>query len=120
MSVPLGRITIYTKDVAKLAAFYCRHFGFKQVNLPGDRITELKGEGASILLHEAGARQKMGQVLVKLNFDVPDVPAFAAKAAEGGLNFSRPFKGDGYLFANAKDPSGNPICITSRAFASPS
>ncbi len=55
--------------------------------------------------------------MVKLVFDVEDVPAFCAEAAKNGLVFARPFKGDGYVFANAKDPAGNPISVSSRAFA---
>jgi len=119
METPLGRLVIYTKDIETMVAFYCRHFGYKMRQIEGDRIVELtpSGQGAAILLHPAGQRQKMGQPLVKLVFDVADVTAFCDRAAKEGLHFSRPHKADGYVFANAKDPSGNSVQVSSRAFA---
>ena len=119
MQTPLGRIVIYTKKIDEMAAFYVRHFGFEVVQRAGDRIVELAppGPGAAILLHPASARQKEGQVLVKLVFDVEDVPAFCDMAQEGGFSFGKVHKVDGYVFANAKDPAGNSIQVSSRAFA---
>lgn len=118
MSPPLGRIIIYTKKMDEMAAFYARHFGYTIRRDPKDRIVALDpaGTGAALMLHPAGQRQKEGQVMVKLVFDVPDVAEFCAKAADAGLTFSRPRKADGYTFANAKDPAGNPISVSSRAF----
>ncbi|KAJ57502.1 glyoxalase [Actibacterium mucosum KCTC 23349] len=119
MSTPLGRLVIYTKKIDEMATFYARHFGFTITRLEGDRIVELtpKGPGAAILLHPASARQKEGQVMVKLVFDIEDVAGFCETAKANGLTFGRPFKADGYTFANAKDPAGNSIQISSRAFA---
>ena len=119
METPLGRLVIYAKDIETMVAFYCEHFGYTVRRIEGDRIVELvpSGKGAAILLHPAGQRQKMGQPLVKLVFDVADVPSFCEAAAQQGLQFSRPHKADGYVFANAKDPSGNSIQVSSRAFA---
>lgn len=115
----LGRILIYTKKIPEMVAFYTTHFEFDLVELDDDRIKELrpKGAGAALLLHPAGARQKDGQVLVKLVFDVADVEAFCQAAKARGLKFGALHKGDGYVFANAKDPSGNSISVSSRAFA---
>lgn len=83
-----------------------------------DRIVELiaPSGGARILLHQAARSQKMGQVLVKLGFDVEDIEGFAAESAAKGLKFGARHKGDGYTFANTKDPSGNSVAISSRAF----
>ena len=39
-----------------------------------------------------------------------------ARAAEQGLDFGAIHKGDGYLFANARDPAGNSVSVSSRAF----
>ncbi len=119
MPAPLGRLIIYTKKIEEMIAFYCQHFDYHVVERPGDRIIELspQSSGASILLHPASERQKMGQPLVKLVFDVEDVPAFCAKAKENGLNFGTVHQVEGYAFANAKDPSQNSICVSSRAFA---
>ena len=102
-----------------MVAFYVHHFGYTARQKEGDRIVELVPAhgGAAIMLHPAGQRQKMGQPLVKLVFDVRDVVAFCENAAQNGLIFSRPHQADGYVFANAKDPSGNSVQVSSRAFA---
>ncbi|MGV1755427.1 VOC family protein [Rhizobium sp. A22-96] len=116
--MPLGRITLYVRDVEATIDFYERHFGFKPLRQEGDRIVELLASdgGANLMIHQAGKAQKMGQVLVKLVFDVENVDAFRAKCAGDGLEFGPLHQADGYVFANAKDPSGNPIAISSRAF----
>ena len=38
------------------------------------------------------------------------------RAAAQGLAFGAIHKGDGYAFANAKDPAGNPVSVSSRAY----
>jgi catechol 2,3-dioxygenase-like lactoylglutathione lyase family enzyme len=118
MRVRLGRIVVYARDVEKTAAFYARHFGFEISREPGDRIVELIGpqDGAHLLVHPAAKSQKTGQVNVKLTFDVEDVESFARQSANSGLKFGALHKGDGYVFANAKDPDGNSISISSRAY----
>ena len=119
MVSPLGRLVIYTKKIDAMSDFYCRHFGFTEIRTEGDRIIELRPQygGASLLLHPASRKQQEGQVLVKLVFDVEDVPAFCEAAAAGGLHFGKVHQVDGYAFANAKDPSNNSIQVSSRVFA---
>lgn len=116
---PLARLTLYTRRIPEMVDFYSRHFGYEAFQEPGDRIVELRPKGAGVILHlhQMAKGQKAGQVLVKLGFDVEDVQAFALEAAKQGLHFGKPFKANGYLFANAKDPAGNSISITSRAWA---
>ncbi|TIX91494.1 VOC family protein [Rhizobium sp. P44RR-XXIV] len=116
--MPLGRIVLYVRDVEATIDFYQRYFSFKPLRQEGDRIVELLAPdgGANLMIHQAGKAQKMGQVLVKLVFDVENVDAFRAKCAGDGLEFGPLHQADGYVFANAKDPSGNPIAISSRAF----
>ncbi|MEP0232383.1 VOC family protein [Roseibium sp.] len=116
--MPLNRITLYVRDVEESARFYARHFGFEVLHEEGDRIVELTHPdgGASLMLHPAAKSQKMGQVLVKLVFDVEDVPAFCDARANAGLSFGSLHKGEGYVFANAKDPDKNSISVSSRAF----
>jgi catechol 2,3-dioxygenase-like lactoylglutathione lyase family enzyme len=106
------------RDVDRSAVFFSTHFGFTALDDPSDRITELvPTEGGSrIMLHKAGKGQKFGQVLVKLVFDVEDIPGFCKDAKSKGLNFGSIHEADGYTFANAKDPDGNSIQISSRAF----
>ena len=68
------------------------------------------------MLHPLGRGRKGGQTVAKLVFDVPDVVGFCVRAAEQGLDFGAIHKGDGYLFANARDPAGNSVSVSSRAF----
>ena len=115
----LGRILLYVRDIEALARFYVLHFGFRIHREAGDRIVELEnpgGVGGNIMLHPLGRGRKSGQTVAKLVFDVPDVDAFCARAAVHGLEFGAIHKGDGYEFANARDPAGNAISVSSRAF----
>ncbi|OJF93407.1 VOC family protein [Pararhizobium antarcticum] len=114
----LNRILLYTRDVDVTAAFYERHFGFIRTLDPTDRIGELRHPegGAILMLHRAGKAQKMGQVLVKLVFGVEDVAGFVARRSADGLVFGTIQDGGGYAYANAKDPDGNSISVSSRAY----
>ena len=116
MTLELGRLVIYTKKLDQMIAFYCAHFGYEAKRAPGDRIVELRhpGDGVILLLNPAGEGARQGQAAVKLVFTVADVPAFAAQAARNGLEFGTLHQADGYVFANAKDPSGNPVSISGR------
>lgn len=118
MTTPLGRIIIYTKKTDELVEFYCRHFGFNVHQHEGDRIVELspQASGIKILLHPAAKSQKDGQSLVKLVFDVEDVETFCRDAKKRGLQFGPIHRADGYVYANAKDPSNNSVSVSSRAF----
>ena len=118
MAPALGRIVIYTGKIDQMADFYARHFGFSVKRAERDRIVELvpQSTGLTILLHPAAAKQKEGQVLVKLVFDVEDVAAFCDAARADGLAFGKIHQAEGYSFANAKDPSNNSIQVSSRAF----
>lgn len=115
----LGRIILYSRKTDDMVAFYATHFGYAAHERPGDRLVELRPPrpgGIALLLHPLGAGQKAGQVLVKLVFDVEDVAEFCAIAARQGLVFGLIHAADGYQFANAKDPAGNPVQVSSRAF----
>jgi predicted enzyme related to lactoylglutathione lyase len=114
----LNRIVLYVKDVERTIAFYEAYFGFKATREEGDRIVELvhRDGGAHLMIHQAGKAQKTGQSQMKLVFDVEDVVAFCAKCEKAGLSFGALHQGDGYVFANARDPAGNPIQVSSRAF----
>ena len=117
MSTPLGTIIIYARDMKKTAQFYSRHFGFETTGEIEEGLIELRSTaGAGILIHQAAKSVKVGQVTVKLSFHVQDVPAFMARASTEGLAFGPAHQANGYLFANAKDPDGNSVSISSRAF----
>lgn len=119
MSVPLGRIIIYTKRLDAVAEFYCTHFGYEALRLDGDRIVELVARegGANIMLYPMSEGRKEGQTLLKLVFDVEDIGAFCRQSKERGLHFGPIHQADGYSFANAKDPAKNSVSVSSRAFA---
>lgn len=114
----LGTILIYARDMQKTAKFYSEFFGFETDGRVVEGLIELvpKNGGATILIHQAAKSLKLGQVAVKLTFHVSDVAGFTAKAAVAGLQFGAIHQANGYQFANAKDPDGNSICISSRVF----
>ncbi|MEQ8601080.1 MAG: VOC family protein [Devosia sp.] len=118
MQAGLGRIIVYTKRIPEMISFYSGLFSFTAVQRSGDRLVELRpnSDGISILLHPAAKGQKEGQALVKLVFDVEDVPEFLRLATKKGLVFGPIHQADGYVFANTKDPSGNSVSVSSRAF----
>ena len=120
MSTPLGTIIIYSRDMQRAATFYHLHFGLETTGEIVEGLIELRpvSGGAGILIHQAAKSVKLGQVAVKLSFHVEDIPAFIAKASEKGLSFGPIHSANGYEFANAKDPDGNSISISSRAFRS--
>ncbi len=100
------------------AGFYCTHFGFESTLEVVEGLIELRSTngGANLLIHQAAKSVKLGQVGVKLMFDVEDIEAFKQKSAANGLAFGPTHAANGYAFANAKDPDGNPVAISSRAF----
>lgn len=121
MSPSIHQILIYTKKIQAMIDFYTRFFGYEARQHEGDRIVELRprSSGLTLLLHPAAKGQRDGQSLVKLNFDVEDVKGYCRQMEERGLVFGPVHSGDGYRFANAKDPSNNTISVSSRAFADP-
>ncbi|MEQ5838991.1 VOC family protein [Paraburkholderia acidicola] len=119
MNALLNRIMLYVRNVEATCAFYERHFGFERSLDPNDRVTELKSPsgGAILMVHQAAKSVKTGQVTIKLVFDVEDVEGFKKQCSMQGFDFGSTHKADGYCFANAKDPDGNSVSISSRAFA---
>jgi predicted enzyme related to lactoylglutathione lyase len=116
--VKLGTIILYARDTKKTAAFYEKFFDFDTSGEIVEGLIELKSRtgGANILIHQAAKSVKLGQVGVKLSFDVKDIEAFKKEAAKRGLNFGTTHEANGYSFANAKDPDKNSVSISSRAF----
>lgn len=118
MNTPLGTIIIYARDMRRTAAFYRDHFGFTTTGEVFEGLIELHSArgGAGILIHQAAKSVKLGQVGVKLSFQVQDVKAFVLAAAQRGLQFGAVHQANGYQFANAKDPDQNAISVSSRAY----
>lgn len=113
------RIILYCKKTEEMIAFYGALFGYRPITRDGDRIVELSPAdgGVILMLHPASKGQKEGQSRIKLVFDVRDVVAFRENLHQQGLDCGPVHQADGYHFANFRDPSGNPVSISSRAFA---
>ena len=114
----LNRVLLYVADVDAIVAFYTTYFELVAHRDEGDRIVELvdPAGGTRLMVHKAGKAQRTGQSTVKLVFEVEDVEAFRDICAGKGLDFGPIHKADGYIFCNARDPAGNPISISGRAF----
>jgi catechol 2,3-dioxygenase-like lactoylglutathione lyase family enzyme len=114
----LHSVVLYVRSMDASIAFYEKHFGYVAKRFEGDRLIELHSPngGMQINLHQAAKSLKRGQVLVKLGFAVENVAGFVAHAAANGLKFGALHKAQGYVFANAKDPDGNSIGVSSRVF----
>lgn len=117
-SPSVSRILLYVRDVQKIADFYVEHFGFVRKPQVHDDLLEITSATGtfSLLLHQASKGHRIGQSCIKIVFDVEDIEGFKKKAATKGLMFGLTYKGDGYEFANARDPAKNPIQISRRAF----
>lgn len=100
-----------------MQAFYLRHFGFVPVpsSISGWQLLTNAEGGCSIALHQAAKSQKSGAA-IKIVFSVPDVKTFIAKAKKQGFEFGAIHEAHNYCFANAKDPAGNSISISDRAY----
>ena len=113
--VAVSRVILYVRDIAKVGAFYRKHFGFRE--LPGTEVgwREMASPagGCTIALHQAAVSQKRGSE-IKIVFAVSDVRAFKAKQGAAGLKFGVVHETPDHEFANAKDPAGNSIQISSR------
>ena len=118
MQISLGSIMIYARDMETTAHFYSRFFNFKAAGEIVEGLLDLTPEngGASIVIHQAAKSVKLGQAGVKLTFSVPDVAKFIASSAKAGLVFGPIHEANGYQFANTKDPDGNSVSVSSRAF----
>lgn len=114
----IGRIILYAQDVDAMVAFYAHHFGFRARTVLGEPITELAPVegGAMLLIQKSSADHTHGQSILELVFDVVDVDDFVALAVERGLMFSSVVQAEGYRYARTKDPNGNTISVSSRAF----
>lgn len=119
MAFAISSIVLYVRDIPKVAAFYEKHFGYSTMPgaLVGWRVLTDDTGNCLIALHQAAKTQKSGAA-IKIVFAVPDVGRFVAERARAGLKFGAIHQAEGYCFSNAKDPAGNSISISDRAFRS--
>ncbi len=118
MQTSLNTILLYAKNMLATAKFYQKYFGFISTGEVVEGLIELKSHngGANILIHQAAKSIKLGQVGVKLMFDVEDIEQFKKESAAQGLKFGTTHQANGYSFANTKDPDKNSVAISSRAY----
>jgi catechol 2,3-dioxygenase-like lactoylglutathione lyase family enzyme len=118
-ALPISRIILYVRDIPKVAAFYQTHFGLQPISPAEDGWLEIgtADGGCRIALHRAATSQKRGSE-IKIVFGVKNVRKFVAGRAAFGLKFGAIHEADGHEFANARDPAGNSIQVSSRGLAS--
>ncbi len=117
-SPPVTRVILYVRNLPSVAEFYQKFFGMRAHGVPEAGWLELASEsgGCTLALHRAALSQKSGAA-VKIVFGVADVRAFKERCAREGFEFGPIHSADGFEFANAKDPAGNSISISSRGLA---
>lgn len=119
---PIARIILYVKNIPKVAAFYQQIFGMTRIERTRDgwQVLVSPDGGCPIALFKAAVSQKSGAAM-KLVFSVPDVQGFKRAAERKGAEFGplhqAEHNGKPYEFANAKDPNGNAISISSRGIS---
>lgn len=118
MNTSLTSLLIYAKDMQRAACFYAENFGFATNYEVVDGLIELAADddSAGILIHQAAKSLKFGSAVLKLSFSVTDVDQFVATATAGGLKLGTIHRGNGYAFANTKEPDGNSISVSSRKY----
>jgi predicted enzyme related to lactoylglutathione lyase len=114
-ALPISRIILYVRDIAKVAAFYQTHFGLQPISRAENGWLEIGAAngGCRIALHQAARSQRRGSE-IKIVFAVRDVRRFTTKRAAAGLKFGVIHNAGGHEFANARDPAGNSIQVSSR------
>ena len=118
MTTPISRIILFVRDVSGAAAFYQRHFGLVPIESSEDGWLELSAGGCNLALHRATiTSRERGRSPAKIVFAVPNVHAAKERFANDGLKFGKVHEVGGFAFANARDPEGNPIQISSRGLA---
>lgn len=114
-ALAIVRVILYVRDIPTVAAFYQLHFGMRPLESTEPGWQELMSPhgGCAIALHQAAVSQKRGSE-IKMVFAVKDVRAFTAACAAQGLHFGVVHTTATHEFANAKDPAGNAIQVSSR------
>jgi predicted enzyme related to lactoylglutathione lyase len=115
VKLPIVRVILYVKDVPRVAHFYRKHFGMKPLPSQDEGWLELESNsgGCNIALHRAASTQKSGAA-IKVVFGVSDVRQFTKEREAEGLKFGPIHDTGTFEFANAKDPAGNSLQVSSR------
>jgi predicted enzyme related to lactoylglutathione lyase len=113
--LPISRIILYVRDIPKVAAFYQTHFGLQPISHAEHGWLEIGAAngGCRIALHQAARSQRRGSE-IKIVFAVKDIKTFTTERAAAGLKFGVIHDAGSHQFANARDPAGNSIQVSSR------
>jgi predicted enzyme related to lactoylglutathione lyase len=118
MTARVSRIILFVRDVPGVAAFYQRHFGLEPIETSEEGWRELSAGGCNLALHRATTTSReRGRSPAKIVFAMSDVHAAKQRFAAEGLKFGKVYEVNGFAFANARDPEGNPIQISSRGLS---
>src|ERR1700748_2777229 len=110
MKATISRVILFVRDVARVAAFYEKHFGLQSLDHSEKGWLELAAGGCNLALHAATvSSRERGRSPAKIVFAVADVHAAKERFAAQGLKFGKVHEVAGFAFANARDPEGNPI-----------
>lgn len=115
MILPISRIILFVRHPHMVANFYQTHFGLQPLEGAEDGWIELSAGGCTLALHRAKrTADSIEHSPTTIVFGVQDVHAAKASFAANGLKFGKVHESADFAFANAKDPEGNPIQISSR------
>ncbi len=115
MGYTISRIILFVSDVRAVAEFYQKYFGLEPVGPEEEGWLELAAGGCNLALHRGKLPPGESRVTpAKIVFSVADVHAAVAQFAKEGLKFGKIHEWNGIAFADARDPEGNPIQISSR------
>ncbi len=123
MSIPLVRIIIYVRDVAKVKAFYRTHFELPVVEEIDDEWVVLQAGGIELALHRMGAKYRNMTVssaspaqdertgpTAKFVFAITsDLAAHRARLEAAGITVGdmKRYEGFPYDMYDGRDPEGN-------------
>ena len=111
MEFGISGITLFTSEMAKMAAFYRDVIGLKLIeDTPGWKRFE--AGKCRLALHKGKSR--VGARPPKIGFYAKDVEKAKAFLEARGAKLSKIYTFETIAFCNGKDPDGNAYAITNR------
>jgi catechol 2,3-dioxygenase-like lactoylglutathione lyase family enzyme len=115
----LAQIILFTRDIARLQAFYSGLFGFPPLSVE-DGWVRLDAGGAVLALHAipphvaADDTGERDDASIKVCFHVDDVDATRATLVAAGIRMRKVHRYQDIVFCDGLDPDGNVFQITTR------
>ncbi len=111
MELAIRGITLFTSDMAKMAAFYRDLIGLKLVeDTPGWK--QFDAGNCRLALHKG--KSQVGARSPKIGFYAKDVAKAKAWLEARGAKLSKIYTFEAIAFCNGKDPDGNAYAISNR------